>query len=261
MDVSQKDFPSPSSRRIIKRYSNRKLYDTRESRYVTLLEIAEMIRAGEDVQVVDNDTKADKTDVTLAVIISEELRSRPRAIPLATLRALIRHHSGRLLTGLREGPMARFLPHETHEQAGSSANAGHAPLQDGPSSEPAEEALNQSLELGQGAERDSARGLFGAIEHWQHLIDDRIRAVLRGYSTLRELEQSVSELKGRVACLERELASAASRSPERAGTAARLGGALPSADEVDVLPPEPSGVVAARAVDGEPPDAALNSEH
>jgi hypothetical protein len=58
------------ARRTIKRYSNRKLYDTRQSRYVTLLQIAEMVRAGEDVQIIDNATKEDKTDVTLALIIS-----------------------------------------------------------------------------------------------------------------------------------------------------------------------------------------------
>ena len=61
--------PSPASTRIIKRYSNRKLYDTRGSSYVTLLQIAEMIRDGEDVQIIDNATKEDKTDVTLALII------------------------------------------------------------------------------------------------------------------------------------------------------------------------------------------------
>ena len=71
-----------ADRRIIKRYSNRKLYDTRGSSYVTLLQIAEMIRNGEDVQIIDNATKEDKTDVTLALIISEELRNKPRAIPI-----------------------------------------------------------------------------------------------------------------------------------------------------------------------------------
>lgn len=81
---------SPAERRVIKRYSNRKLYDTKDSRYVTLLQIAEMIRANEDVQIIDNATKEDKTDVTLALIISEELKARPRGIPLATLKALIR---------------------------------------------------------------------------------------------------------------------------------------------------------------------------
>ena len=74
--------PAPAARRVIKRYSNRKLYDTRDSRYVTLLEIAELVRAGEDVQVIDNATKQDKTDVTLALIISEELKARPKGIPL-----------------------------------------------------------------------------------------------------------------------------------------------------------------------------------
>ena len=63
---------NPAERRVIKRYSNRKLYDTKDSRYVTLLQIAEMIRANEDVQIIDNATKEDKTDVTLALIISEE---------------------------------------------------------------------------------------------------------------------------------------------------------------------------------------------
>lgn len=80
-----------SGRRVVKRYSNRKLYDTKDSRYVTLLQIAEMVRSGEDVQIIDNATKEDKTDVTLALIISEELKVKPRGIPLVTLRALIRH--------------------------------------------------------------------------------------------------------------------------------------------------------------------------
>ena len=58
--------------RIIKRYANRKLYDTQESRYVTLDQISHMIRAGEDVQVLDNNSKEDLTSVTLAQIIFEE---------------------------------------------------------------------------------------------------------------------------------------------------------------------------------------------
>ena len=78
------------SKRVIKRYSNRKLYDTKDSKYVTLLEIADLIRAGEDIKVIDNSSKEDKTEVTLALIISEELKTQPRGIPLATLKSLIR---------------------------------------------------------------------------------------------------------------------------------------------------------------------------
>src|SRR6187431_3408303 len=93
--------PPPGPRRVIKRYSNRKLYDTKGSSYVTLLQIAEMIRSGEDVEIIDNATKEDKIDVTLALIISEELRNKPRAIPIPTLKALIRHRGERILTQLR----------------------------------------------------------------------------------------------------------------------------------------------------------------
>ena len=88
--TSGREESARCDQRVVKRYSNRKLYDTRDSRYVTLLEIAEMIRAGEDVQIVDNATKDDKTDITLALIISEQLRIRPSAVPVSTLRLLIR---------------------------------------------------------------------------------------------------------------------------------------------------------------------------
>src|SRR5438067_13210164 len=88
--------PSERPRRVIKRYSNRKLYDTRDSRYVTLLQIADMVRAGEDVQIIDNASKEDKTEVTLALIISEELKSQPRSVPLGRLRDLIHQRGERL---------------------------------------------------------------------------------------------------------------------------------------------------------------------
>ena len=52
--------------KVIKRYTNRKLYDTVESRDVTLDEIAEMVKQGVEVQIVDNRTKQEWTSVTLA---------------------------------------------------------------------------------------------------------------------------------------------------------------------------------------------------
>ena len=122
-DIPAADESEDSAdRRIIKRYSNRKLYDTRGSSYVTLLQIAEMIRNGEDVQIIDNATKEDKTDVTLALIISEELRNKPRAIPIPTLKALIRHRGEKILTQLREGPIGKLIPpgKDEAEPTGSS---------------------------------------------------------------------------------------------------------------------------------------------
>src|SRR6201993_3446602 len=76
--------------KVIKRYTNRKLYDTVESRYVTLDEIAQMIKAGAEVKIIDNRSKEDLTSVTLAQIIFEEEKKRSQ-MPLGVLREIIRH--------------------------------------------------------------------------------------------------------------------------------------------------------------------------
>jgi len=76
---------------VIKRYSNRKLYDTQESRYVTLEEIEEMVRSGREVSVVDAATGDDLTSVTLTQIILENERNRRTALPSAFLHQLIKH--------------------------------------------------------------------------------------------------------------------------------------------------------------------------
>jgi polyhydroxyalkanoate synthesis repressor PhaR len=76
---------------VIKRYSNRKLYDTQESRYVTLEELEELIRAGKEISVVDVSTGEDLTSVTLAQIILENERNRRATLPTAFLHQLIMH--------------------------------------------------------------------------------------------------------------------------------------------------------------------------
>src|ERR1700730_5882803 len=102
--------PSDRPRRIIKRYSNRKLYDTKDSRYVTLLQIAEMVRGGEEVQIIDNNTKDDLTEITLAQIIYEEQTAHSRNVPLQTLKELIHARTEKVLADLREGPIGRLIP-------------------------------------------------------------------------------------------------------------------------------------------------------
>jgi polyhydroxyalkanoate synthesis repressor PhaR len=78
-----------SETRVIKRYANRKLYDTQHSRYVTLDQIAEMIRGGDDVKIVDNKSKEDLTSVTLAQIIFEEEKRQKSFLPLQAMRNII----------------------------------------------------------------------------------------------------------------------------------------------------------------------------
>src|SRR5437879_4594850 len=81
--------PSGAEPKVIKRYTNRKLYDTVESRYVTLDEIAEMVKQGIEVKIVDNRTKEDLTSVTLAQIVFEEEKKKSQ-MPLDVLREIIR---------------------------------------------------------------------------------------------------------------------------------------------------------------------------
>ncbi len=74
---------------VIKKYGNRRLYDTAASRYVNLDEIAGFVREGKDVQVLDAKTGKDLTRVTLTQIITEDAKEKPTGLPLELLRQLI----------------------------------------------------------------------------------------------------------------------------------------------------------------------------
>jgi polyhydroxyalkanoate synthesis repressor PhaR len=74
---------------LIKKYGNRRLYDTAGSRYVNLEDIAALIREGKDVKVVDAKNGQDLTRVTLTQIITEDAKEKPTGLPLELLRQLI----------------------------------------------------------------------------------------------------------------------------------------------------------------------------
>lgn len=76
--------------RLIKRYGSRKLYDTEESRYVLLDDVAAWIRQGQEIRVIDNKTGEDVTAQTLTQIISEEGRRGTTTLPSTLLHDLIR---------------------------------------------------------------------------------------------------------------------------------------------------------------------------
>jgi len=83
---------------VIKRYPNRKLYNTEAKQYITLEEIAEIIRQGQDVQVVDHASGEDITALTLTQIIHEQEKKQSGFFPNAVLTSLIQASSERLLT-------------------------------------------------------------------------------------------------------------------------------------------------------------------
>jgi polyhydroxyalkanoate synthesis repressor PhaR len=74
---------------VIKKYPNRRLYDTAKSRYINLEDIAVFIREGKDVQVLDAQTGEDLTRVTLTQIIVDDAKQQPTGLPLELLKQLI----------------------------------------------------------------------------------------------------------------------------------------------------------------------------
>ncbi len=180
--------PSERPRRIIKRYSNRKLYDTKDSRYVTLLQIAEMVRGGEEVQIIDNNTKDDLTEVTLAQIIYEEQKAHSRNVPLQTLKELIHARTEKVLADLREGPIGRLIP-------GSKPPDEKAP-EEAPEKE--KERESKPTLVDQAKEK---------LEEVQHQLDERIRAILISFRPLQQLQIEVRRLNERIEELERKVKS------------------------------------------------------
>lgn len=192
-------------RRVIKRYSNRKLYDTKDSRYVTLQQIGEMVRAGEEVQIIDNATKEDKTEVTLALIISEDLKSQPRSVPLGTLRDLIQERGERLLNTLRDGPIGRLIPGSQPGAAPEEGAVQAAPPPEPPPAPPAPAAAPDAEKGSSGAKArlsEIVESSKQTLDQWQHAVDERIRHILPGVGLLQDLQAEVKRLSQRVEELE-----------------------------------------------------------
>jgi len=86
-----------AEKRILKKYANRRLYDTHQSRYVTLTEVAQQIRAGQEVQVLDAKTKEDVTSFILTQILLEEAKNKQFLLPPQLLHIMIQYGDNVLL--------------------------------------------------------------------------------------------------------------------------------------------------------------------
>jgi polyhydroxyalkanoate synthesis repressor PhaR len=188
--------PADRPRRVIKRYSNRKLYDTKDSRYVTLLQIAEMVRAGEEVQIIDNNTKDDLTEITLAQIIYEEQKAHSRNVPLQTLKELIHQRTEKVLGELRESPLGRLIP--------GSVKPGSEPPKPGEEAPPVQVDASKAPSFVEQAKH--------TLEDWQHQIDERVKTVLPSFMPWQQLQHEVKRLSQRIEELEAKLKSASNNS-------------------------------------------------
>lgn len=192
-----------TARRVIKRYSNRKLYDTKDSRYVTLQQIGEMVRQGEDVQIIDNKTKEDKTEITLALILSEDLKNKPRSVPLGTLRTLIQERGEKLIDSLRTTPLGRLIPVEREGDGGTAwvNEDGSEPVANTDAAAPSSETPEESGKTKPGRLDE----LRSNIDQLQAHFDERLKAMLPASVPVKELLRQVEVLSERVTKLEEQL--------------------------------------------------------
>lgn len=175
--------------KVIKRYTNRKLYDTVESRYVTLDEIAEMVKQGVEVKILDNRTKEDLTSVTLAQIVFEEEKKKNQ-MPLSVLREIIRHPGESLneFISTQVSPRVASLKEEAGQRIDKLLGREGAE-HEGPMT-PAE-LLKQSQK---------------AVEAWQAKIDERVKAVVENVlGGLPALGRDLSTLVQRLEQLEKKV--------------------------------------------------------
>ncbi|HVE87259.1 MAG TPA: polyhydroxyalkanoate synthesis regulator DNA-binding domain-containing protein [Myxococcales bacterium] len=193
--------------KVIKRYTNRKLYDTVESRYVTLDEIAEMIKGGTEVKIIDNRTKEDLTSVTLAQIIFEEEKKQSQ-MPLDLLRQIIRH-PGESIQGFFQKevqPRVASIREEAESRLdkllGRDAPPGPAAAAPPTSADAAAPAPPAGGATGSDLLKASQR----AWEDFQRRVDERVRAVVEGVvGNLPALGRDLQQLTARLEALEKKL--------------------------------------------------------
>jgi polyhydroxyalkanoate synthesis repressor PhaR len=193
--------------RVIKRYANRKLYDTQRSRYVTLDQIADMIREGEDVKIVDNNSKEDLTTVTLAQIIFEEEKKQKSFLPLNAMRNIIQSGGERieeLVTQAQKRVSGVFS--RKHPDRPNGEGEDHvAPVEAEDGNKEGPGALREFREWIEMSQQK--------IEEWQKKMDERIRHVVEGISPFASLQKEVAALAARLADLEKKLELLANERP------------------------------------------------
>jgi polyhydroxyalkanoate synthesis repressor PhaR len=184
--VPAEEFPLPPARvpKVIKRYANRKLYDTAESKYVTLEGIAGMVKQGVEVRIVDNRSKEDLTSVTLAQVILEEERKRSR-MPLDVLRDIIRNGGESI---------SAFIQREVQPRVTSLR-------------EEAEAGLDR---LRRDVPGDKPKELLGALQamlqEWQGRVEGRLHSGAESVSPVRQIADELQQIAGRLGELEKRIA-------------------------------------------------------
>jgi len=196
----KKKGQSEEGTRVIKRYQNRKLYDTRESRYVTLDDIADMIKRGEELVVKDKRTGRDLTALTLAQIIFEQQKKSREFLPLSSLRRLIQSGGASIQEIVGKG-VASFQQSrgEIEQFLGQVLNRGKQITPD------------EGLKVVQDVVTQVQKG----IEDVQTAFEERARLILARLRSFSSLQKEIEDLEKRVVELEELLAEAHKRASKK----------------------------------------------
>ena len=210
---------STNAIRLIRRYGNRKLYDTLGSRYITLEGIARLVRSGNDLKVIDNESGDDLTTITFAQIILEEEKRRSSLLPIGVLRELIEHGEEALaqlrlqvdkgieaIGTMRERAGRRVQEIVGRRGGGERTQAEEAGGGANPPEANAENAKGNDAG-GKGFFDELLAGPQRQIEALQRSIDEQIKRIT-GHPAfqheVRRIERSIKKLEERVARLRGE---------------------------------------------------------
>ena len=188
---------------LIKRYANRKLYNTQTSRYITLKGIAELLDAGKEVRVIDKETGEDITSVALSQILVDSERSHTQ--PSETLLSQILGRGGdALYDALRKGV--------------DDANEGIGDFQDrvrrmvgGADTQRGQREASEGEEEGNEREERRQHGFFQAPPELDNLVQNAVERVFRMLdlprrSDVESLNQNLERVAGAVKALEEAFA-------------------------------------------------------
>ena len=168
---------------VIKRYPNRKLYDTEAKRYITLDGIAELIREGAEVQVVDHTTDEDLTAVTLTQIIFEQEKRNSGFLPKSVLTGLVRA-GGDTLNTLRRNlnsplELLKHVDEEIEKRLQTLVERGEIAK---------EEAINLSEKL-MAASQEKSKEMISGQQRLERLLN------VRGVPSREEVEELTNQIE------------------------------------------------------------------
>lgn len=157
--------------RTIKRYRNRKLYDTLDSRYITLVGLGELLHNGEDIRVIDAKTQQDITGTVLTQVLLREQRSQNMPMALTRIRELLR-------TG-------EEILHSSVQKISSEA----------------EKTVQRPIS----EVRQFLDSTIGAFDEFQSLVDERMDSVLAAIKQLSPIQRDYKAMQEKIDALEKRI--------------------------------------------------------